>query len=223
MDKPLITSEGALADERLAKIDHVLNVLLRPLFAKLNIKAEEWQAGVIENGGHLQDLVAGVVKNLVKMASGIVTPRRAEETGLLRVGWKVYVTEEGVRKDKLEGDVNLANVDYVCPLNDSDGDLIGGEVLLQRAVELNAIGSLGYAAELFKAQDEGKEIFPVESRGRHYFAMPLTEILDEHDKRCVAYFRWEAKSRRWGLFFPWLSGNFSRMIRLVCQKNPSVA
>jgi len=52
--------------------------------------------------------------------------------------------------------------------------------MLQRAVEQKAVGSLGYAAELLKAQKQGKEIFPVESRGKHYFIMPRTRLLDRH-------------------------------------------
>jgi hypothetical protein len=222
METPLITSEAVQA-ERLTKIDHILNVLLRPMMSKMNIIPQHWQDGVIENGGEFQDLVATAIKKLVKKASGIVTPRRAEDTGLIPDRWKVYVTKEEVRKDKLEGDVDLAKVDYVCPLRD-DGDFIKSETMLQRAAELKAIGSLGYAAELLKAQEEGKEIFPVGSRGKHYFIMPLTELLDDDRRREVACFHWDDESRRWVLRFRWADDLFFRSGRFVVprEEKPSV-
>lgn len=223
MEMPLITSEAALA-ERLAKIDHILNVLLRPVFGKLNLSLDNWQT-VVENGGLFQDQVVEVVKKLVKKkASGIVTPRRAEETGLIPSGWSVYVTPEGVRKDRPEGDVDLARLDYVCPLRQEDGDWISGETMLQRAVELKAIGSLGFAAGLLKAQEEGKEIFPVKSRDREYFIMPLTELLVGIGDRDVAYFDWGAWSERWVLHFAWVGNHFFRPARFVVPRElPLVA
>lgn len=131
METPLITSEAVQA-ERLTKIDHVLNVLLRPMMSKMNITPQHWQDGVIENGGEFQDLVASAIKKLVKKVSGIVTPRRAEDTGLISSGWKVNVTKEGVRKDKLEGDVDLGKVEYVCPLNETDGDWISYDTMMEQ-------------------------------------------------------------------------------------------
>ena len=68
----------------------------------------------------------------------------------------------------------------------------------------NAYGSLGFTAVLLKAQDEGKEIFPVESRGKHYFIMPRTILLDDRQDRGVAYFLWSG--RQWALSFRYLGG-----------------
>lgn len=205
MDTPLITSEAALA-ERQAKIDHVLTVLLRPVFLKLNILAEEWQVAVIEDGGIFQDQVVEVVKKLVKKARGIITPVRAQDTGLVPKNWKV-------RNDKPEGDVDLAKLDYsACPVHE-DEESVSGETMMKRVKELGAIGSLGFAAALLKAQDKGKEIFPVESRGVHYFIMPLTELQDDGDDGVVAYFRWFGE--RWRLDSSFLDDGFSRDVRFV--------
>lgn len=205
MDTPLITSDMALA-ERQAKIDHVLNVLLRPVFGKLNIAAEEWQTAVIEDGGIFQDQVVEVVKKLVKKARGIITPVSAQDTGLVPTHWKV-------RNDKPEGDVDLAKLDYsACPVRENE-DYVSGATMMKRARELGAIGSLGFAAELLKAQDEGKEIFPVESRGKHYFIMPLTELQDDVGNGGVACFGWDGS--RWALRFGFLGSRFSRRVRFV--------
>lgn len=159
-----------------------------------------------------------------------LTRRRAEDTGLIPDRWKVYVTEEGVRKDKREGDVDLAKVDYACPLNDSDGDAITGEVMLQRALEMKAHGSLGYAFELLEAQKQGKEIFPAESRGEHYFIMPLTELLADNGRRYVAVFHWDTghfdRPRQWALGFESVDPkHFHRRDRFVVprEEKPSVA
>lgn len=142
---------------------------------------------------------------LIKL-SGIVTPVHAENTGLIPKGWKVS-------KDRLEGDVDLAKLDYsTCPVLDNE-EYISGETMLQRAVELGAIGSLGLAAELLKAQDEGKEIFPVESRGQHYFLMPLTELRGGGGSGGVACFGWGGE--RWGLGFRLLDYRFCRRDRFV--------
>ena len=224
METPLITSEAVQA-ERLTKIDHILNVLLRPMMAKMNVSPQQWQDAVVQNGGEFQDYVAAGIKKLVKKVCGIVTPRRAEDTGLIPSGWKVNVTKEGVRKDKLEGDVDLGKVDYVCPLNDKDGDWINYDTMMQRATELGAIGSLGYAFELLEAQKQGKEIFPVESRGNHYFLMPLTELLDDRRSRSVACFVWLDKSQGWVLDFIWGGSLFIRSGRFVVPREdkPSVA
>lgn len=206
MDTPLITSEAALA-ERQAKIDHVLNVLLRPVFGKLNISAEEWQTAVIEDGGSFQDQAVEVVKKLVKKVRGIITPARAQDSGLVPQRWSV-------KNDKLEGDVDLAKLDYsACPVRD-DEEYVTGATMLKRARECGAIGSLGFAAALLKAQDEGKEIFPVESRGVHYFIMPLTELQDGDGLGRMAGFYWG--SERWRLnFFRWFDRSFSRDVRFV--------
>ena len=94
--------------------------------------------------------------------------------------------------------------------------------MLERAAKEQAIGSLGFAKELLKAQDEGKEIFPVESRGKHYFVMPLTVLLDDDVGLRVAYFRWHGG--RWVLRFFWLDdGFFDSGARLVRVRESAAA
>jgi hypothetical protein len=124
-----------------------------------------------------------------------------------------------------EGETELANVDYVCPLGKDDGDWISYDTMMERAAKLGAIGSLGYAAELIKAQKEGKEIFPVESRGKEYFIMPLTELLGDDGNRDVAFFYWFVKSQQWVLDFNWGVNDFFRDGRFLVprEKKPLVA
>ncbi|MDP2708876.1 MAG: hypothetical protein Q8O93_02395 [bacterium] len=197
MKNSLITSEAALADCQ-AKIDHIFNVLLRPAFNKLNFSAKQWQV-VVENGGQLQDQAVELVKKLVKKASGIITPVRAQDTGLIPNGWTV-------KSDSLEGDINLANLDYSsCPVREGE-TYVSGDTMLQRAIEAKAYGSLGFAAALIKEQEEGKEIFPVESRDKHYFIMPLTVLIGVGRGREVACFDWDGE--RWVLSFRWLDDYF---------------
>lgn len=146
---------------------------------------------------------------------GIVTPRRAEETGLVPANWRV-------KTDQPEGEVDLARLDYdYCPVHGSE-TYTGGDTMLERAATAHAIGSLGFAHELLKAQDQGKEIFPVESRGVHYFVMPLTVLLDARGGRPVAYFRWNGE--RWVLHFNWLDDDvFDSCARLVRVREAAAA
>ena len=158
------------------------------------------------------------VKSFAKKLLGIITPVTAEESGLIPNGWTVYA-KDGVRQDFLEGDISLANLDYsICPLQDGDGDYVNGDTMLERATKAHAYGSLGLAAALLKAQEEGKEIFPVESRGKHYFIMPRTILLSGVRDRGVAYFYWSGGSRRWVLNFHWVDGHFNRDGRFVCPR-----
>jgi len=137
---------------------------------------------------------------------GIVKSQPAEQTGLVPQGLKVA-------SDKPEGDVDLAKLDYSMGAVHDDEVYITGKTLMKRAAEVGAIGSLGLAAALLKAQDEGKEIFPVESRSVHYFIMPLTELQDYECEGCVAYFSWYGG--RWGLHFRWLHNFFYPQNRFV--------
>lgn len=138
--------------------------------------------------------------------SGILTPIRAQDTGLVPEQWKV-------EKDELEGEVILAelNFDY-CPVLD-DEHLINGDTLLQRADEANVIGSLGLAAELIRAQDEGREIFPIESRDKHHFSMPRTILRSSHGGRHVPDFTWCRSG--WILCFRGLDSGLSSCCRLL--------
>lgn len=203
---PLTPSEPSV--NQVEKVCDRLMVAAR----KSGIPLAQFQVALGFPGTGLEDDLAAVFVKYAKKASGIVTPVRAEDTGLIPQSWKV---KKG--GDRPEGDVDLAKLDYsTCPVR-KDEEYVSGETMMKRARELGAIGSLGFAAELLKAQDEGKEIFPVESRGVHYFIMPLTELQDVDGNGGVAYFRWPGE--RWGLDFRWLLfrwlGRFSRCGRFV--------
>lgn len=64
-----------------------------------------------------------------------------------------------------------------------------------------------------KAQGQGKEIFPVASRGKHYFILPLTELQGGDGNGNVACFIWDGE--RWVLNFDWLGGDFGSRGRFV--------
>ncbi len=160
----------------------------------------------------LAAIIIAFAHTFVKKLLGIVTPASAESTGLIPKNWAVMV-RDGAKQDFPEGDVDLAKLDYsACPVRDGEG-YINGTTMMARAKEAKAIGSLGLAAELLKAQDEGKEIFPVASRGKHYFILPLTELQDGGGHGFVAYFRWSGE--RWVLVFAWLGSNFLSAGRFV--------
>ena len=164
-------------------------------------------------GTELEDKIAAFMIEFSKKASGIVTPIAAKDTGLIPQGWKV---KKG--GDRLEGDVDLAKLDYSsCPVRD-DEEYVSGETMMKRAKEVNAIGSVGLAADLLKAQDEGKKVFPVESRGVHYFIMPLTVLQDGGGDVSVAAFYWSGE--RWGLDFYWLGSDFRfrRSVRFLRRR-----
>lgn len=144
-----------------------------------------------------------------KELSGIITPVRAQDTGLV----PNYCT---VESDNLEGDINLANLDYsFCPLREGEDGWVEIDTILERVGV--AYGSLGFAAALLKAQEQGKEIFPVESRGKHYFIMPrtvLNDLLLHHRK--LAYFHWF--SERWVLDFYWIGYDSRNGARFVLPR-----
>ncbi len=215
----MTTTPSTPSNNQVGKLEERLRASAR----KSGTTEEHFQAALGFPGTGLEDDIAAVIRKYANKVRGIVTPVRAEDTGLMPNGYSVYVTKDGVRKDRLEGDVELANVDYICPLRDGDGDYISGEVMLQRSIEMKAIGSLGYAFALLKAQEEGKEIFPVESRGKHYFIMPLTEVLDVSRSRRVAYFNWHERSRRWVLSFPWVDRYYNRRDRFVVPRELPLA
>lgn len=141
-------------------------------------------------------------------ATAVAKALSAKKSGLVPDGWKVT-------SDFPEGDVDLAKLDYsLCPVRGSETS-INGTTMVARAKEDRAIGSLGLAAVLIAAQDEGKEIFPVESRGKHYFIMPLTELQGDDGNGDVAYFYWSDEEQRWVLDFYWFDDGFSRGGRFV--------
>lgn len=171
---------------------------------KSGVTPQQFQEALGYPGTGLEDELLAVFVRFAKKVSGIITPIRAQDTGLIPNGWTV-------ESDNLEGDINLANLDYSsCPVREGES-YVSGDTMLQRAG--NAYGSLGFVAALLKAQDEGKEIFPVESRGKHYFVMPRTILLSDGRRRGVAYFRWGGE--RWVLRFGWLVSRFRVHARFV--------
>ena len=136
--------------------------------------------------------------------AGFFTTVAAQKTGHVPPGWTV-------KSDSLEGEINLNNLDYSsCALCEGD-ELVDGATMLERAGD--AYGSLGFASVLLEAQGEGKEIFPVESRGKHYFLMPRTILLNENEKPFVACFLWGGKD--WNLYYSPLSSDFGDSDRFV--------
>ncbi|MDP2709035.1 MAG: hypothetical protein Q8O93_03250 [bacterium] len=171
---------------------------------KSGIDSGQFQDALAYPGTELEDGMIVLLVRFAKKARGIITPVRAEDTGIIPNGWTV-------KSDNLEGDINLANLDYSsCPVRASES-YVSGDTMLERAG--NAYGSLGFAATLLKAQEEGKEIFPIESRGKHYFIMPRTILLYDDRNRKVADFDWS--DEQWVLSFRWLDYNFNDSARFV--------
>lgn len=216
----MTTTSSTPSNNQVDKLEERLRASAR----KSGTTEETFQAALGFPGTGLEDEIAAIIRKYANKARGIITAVAAVLTGLIPEGWKVNV-KDGVPQDFPEGETELANVDYVCPLRQGDGDWISYDTMKQRAKELGAIGSLGYAAELLKAQEEGKEIFPVESRGKHYFIMVLTELLDGRGRRRVAFFYWDELSQRWVLIFCWGDNSFDGRARLLVprEKKPSVA
>ncbi|MEK7651628.1 MAG: hypothetical protein AAB351_00235 [Patescibacteria group bacterium] len=160
------------------------------------------------NGGVFKQELAttyrAFVLSFARKMLGIVKPVRAQDTGLVPLGWTV-------KSDSLEGEINLVNLDYSsCPVQDGE-TYVNGDTMIEGSA--GAYGSLGFAATLLKAQEDGKEIFPVEFRGTHYFVMPRTVLLDGHRRRRVACFDWGGK--RWVLDFRWVGSGFDGGVRFV--------
>ena len=205
----LTPSVNGPSDPQVAKLGDRINAAAR----KAGIDTALFQVALAYPGTELEDEMIALLVRFAKKASGIVTPVRAQNSGLVPSGWQVT-------KDDPEGDINLANLDYSSGPVQAGETYISGDTMLAR--KGNAYGSLGFAAAKLKQQEEGKEIFPVESRGKHYFIMPRTVLLDGGRGRRVAYFYWDG--RRWVLYFRYLHRNFRCSDRFVRSSElPSVA
>jgi len=203
MKKTLTPSVKEPSDRQVGKLhDRILSAT-----RKSGIDSDQFQIALVYPGTELEDGMVALLVRFAKKASGIITPVCAQDTGLITDSWTV-------KSDNLEGDINLANLDYSSgPVREGESD-VNGDTMLERAG--NAYGSLGFAAVLLKAQDEGKEIFPVESRGKHSFIMPRTVLLgvDRLHLRAAVFF-WHGG--RWELaFFYLLDGRvFDSSFRFV--------
>lgn len=207
--KKLTPSVNAPSDPQVGKTHERLLSAAR----KSGVTSQQFQVALAYPGTELEDELLAVFVRFAKKVRGIITPVSAEDSGLIPNGWTVRV-KDGVRQDFPEGEVDLAKLDYsICPVQDGDDHYVNGDTMLQRAIKAKAYGSLGFAAVLLKEQKEGKEIFPVESRGKYYFIMPLTELFDGRRDHRVACFDWG--DERWVLSFPWLDSNFNDNARFV--------
>lgn len=185
----------------------------------LEISLPQFLDAVALPGIALEDEIRDLIIWRANKANNIITPVRAQDTGLIPNGWTI-------ESDDPEGDVSLGSLDFsYCPLQ-PDKLHIRDYMISKEPGNIifkwpdNVCGSLGLAAEFRKAQKEGKEIFPVESRGKNCFIMPLTILLDADKNqilakpnRRVAFFTWVGGE--WVLYFFWLDCGFNSDDRFV--------
>jgi hypothetical protein len=210
----MTTTSSTPSNNQVGKLEERLRASAR----KSGTNEDQFQAALGFPGTGLEDEIAAIIRKYANKARGIVTPVRAEDSGLIPDKWSVYV-KGGVRQDFPESEVDLGKLDYSKgPVQDGDGDYVDYDTMMKRAKELRACGSLGLAAALLKQQEEGKEIFPVESRGNHYYIMPLTELEDSFGDRFVACFIWDSELEQWVVDFYWSGNSFSRCVRFVCPR-----
>jgi hypothetical protein len=209
----MTTTSSTPSNNQVGKLEERLRASAR----KSGTNEDQFQAALGFSGTGLEDEIAAIIRKYANKARGIVTPVRAEASGLIPDKWSVYV-KGGVRQDFPESEVDLGKLDYSKgPVKDGE-DYVNYDTMLERARELHAVGSLGLAADLLKKQEEGKEIFPVESRGNHYYIMPLTELEDSGGDRNVAYFYWISELMQWVVDFSWYDVDFDRYVRFVCPR-----
>lgn len=208
MRTPSLTSEQKPSKGQVRQVQTLTAAAVeKTLDEKGGFTADQLQA-IHANGGWFKKEFAvayrAFVLDFARKALAMITPIRAQDTGFVPAGW-------GVQSDDLEGGINLANLDYSsCPVRDGE-TYVNGDNMPKRLA--GAYGSLGFAAALLKLQDEGKEIFPVESRDKHHFVMPRTILLDSFRNRRVTYFRWQGKY--WMLFIGWVDDCFSSNCRFI--------
>ncbi|MDP4001138.1 MAG: hypothetical protein Q8P83_02770 [bacterium] len=215
MPKTSLTSGARkpASKDQVRRVRTLSNEAIEAVLEGNSFEHDELQA-VHTNGGEYKAQLAesfiAFLRPFARKVRGIVMPKRATETGLILWNWSVWV-KDGVPQDFPEAEVVLSRIDYdYCPIW-ADESLIGLDTLLDRAGEVNAIGSLGLGAKLLKAQNEGEEIFPVESRGKIY-VLPLTVLLDDRRVRRVAFFYWSSDGKQWVLEWYW-GGRSGRIFR----------
>jgi hypothetical protein len=167
----------------------------------------ELQPALEQPGTGMDDELAAVLVKYSKRALGIYTPVRAHYTGLVPDGY-------AVESDDLEGDVNVANLDFnTCLVREGDGDWMRGDPMRVRAKEVQAIGSLGFGKIVLDAQKEGKNIIPIELRDKAYIILPRTVLRDRDCVRYAACLDWI--SSQWVPSIDRLDQDFSRGGRFV--------
>lgn len=112
----------------------------------------------------------------------IVRPLKALETGLIPQGYTID-------RDRVEAETNISKVRLVSLLKKGE-IIIMGDKIIQRADELKAIGSLGFAAEVLRDRALGQCLInrmeKTNSEQSHvtiYF--PLTILKDENERRVI--------------------------------------
>jgi hypothetical protein len=209
----MTTTSSTPSNNQVGKLEERLRASAR----KAGITEDHFQAALGFPGTGLENEIAAIIRKYANKVRGIVNAYPAVLTGLIPHGWSVN-TKNAVPQDLPEVETELANVDYVCPLKQGDSSYIDYDTMMQRAIELDAIGSLGYAFQLLEAQKQGKEIFPVASRGKHHFIMPRTELFVSNGHRNVAYFFWGSGSEEWICAFLWDGSRFDRNARFLVPR-----
>ncbi len=144
------------------------------------------------------DIVSSIIKYSNK-ASGIVTPISALETGLVPSGWVVV-------SDDLEGDIDIANLDFGYSPCEASESYISGDNMLKRATATKAIGSLGFAKYVLDEQAAGRQVIPEELQGQKYIICFRTILEGSSGRRHVAYLRWVGE--QWVVGFRWIDSGF---------------
>ena len=202
METPLTASnkQDSPRDKQVGKLHERLIIAAK----KSGVTPEQFQAALEYPGTELEDEVAGTFLRFSKRASGVFTPVAARETGLVP-DWC-----EKIEKDELEGDVELAKLDFTyCPVHKGE-EYVTGDTMLARAGKVVAIGSLGLGKIILDAQKEGKEIVPADVQ---VVILPRTILRYRIGYRHVPYlYRYGAQLV---LNFIWLGNNFDRDGRLV--------
>mgnify|MGYP001620138798 CR=1 FL=1 len=105
---------------------------------KSGVAKDQVQLALAHPGTGLEDEMVDTIIRFSKKASGIATPLRAVETGLIPSGWSV-------ESDDLEGEVDLGKLDFsYAPCKSSESYINGGK-MIERAKAQSVLGSLGLA------------------------------------------------------------------------------
>jgi hypothetical protein len=92
----------------------------------------------------------------LSLGTGLCTPVRAEETGLVPDNWTTDW-------DEPEGEIDLSNLNFRTPITFSKinhGEWIHGTDAMKRAKGLDIVGSLGLGKVILDAQNKGTTIIP---------------------------------------------------------------
>ena|GEM_PF-5308265 len=159
------------------KLTERISIALR----KSGVSKVQAQLALRYPGTEMEDEMVATIIKFYRMAAGIGVPLRAEDTGLVPNDWTVY-------SEELEGEINLAKLDFGYSPFPPGRSSISGNVMLKCAEEAGAIGSLGFARIAIDAEKRGEHIIPPEFHGERYIILPRT-VLREHGTLYVACLR----------------------------------